>query len=237
MNGAEYLLIGAAPEIGATDALHEERIARKQDIAIAREMKRRTAGRMAGRVDHTHLDTLACDCIAIAHETVDNTALRRGHTDPLRLHVQLFEKEKIGFVNCRGGAEAFLQILNGTDVIDVRMRANDLLCAQAVLFQPREDFRGIIAGIDDDRLARVLITKDGAVTAQQSDRKGFDNHGDVYQSPQRHNHFFVPLCLCGDSSFYLRARHFQSATLCGSPALEIHASNQFFIARWKFLFD
>src|SRR5207253_8127810 len=92
LNGAEYLLIGAAPEIGATDALHEERIARKQDIAIAREMKRRTAGRMAGRVDHTHLDTLACDCIAIAHETVDNTALRRGHTDPLRLHVQLFEK-------------------------------------------------------------------------------------------------------------------------------------------------
>src|SRR5207244_5708024 len=101
LNGAEYFFVRAAPEVGTADALHEERVAGKQDIAIALEMKRRAAGRMARGVNHAHLDTLACDRIAIAYETVDDAALRRGDSDSLRLAVQVLQNETVRLLHRR----------------------------------------------------------------------------------------------------------------------------------------
>ena len=55
------------------------------------------------------------------------------NADPLRLDVEFFEQEEIGFVNRRGGLRPFLQLANRSDVVDMGMRAYDLFRRQTVL--------------------------------------------------------------------------------------------------------
>src|SRR5262245_48811518 len=75
LNRADEVRKRAAPEIGAPDTLGEERIAREQDVSIAGQMKTDTARSVARRMDHAHLDTPACDGVALLQKIVDEAAL------------------------------------------------------------------------------------------------------------------------------------------------------------------
>src|SRR5579883_2332894 len=61
-------------------------------------------------------------------------------------------------------------------MVDMRVRNQDLLRLEPVLFEPRKDFHRIVARIDDDRFSRLFIPDDRAVALQPADRKGFDDH-------------------------------------------------------------
>ena len=79
-------------------------------------------------------------------------------------------------MDCRGCLHLFLQFANPADVVDMRVRADDLLCRQAVLCKSRQNFLGIVAGVNDDGFARLLVAQYRAVTLKPSDRKCFDDH-------------------------------------------------------------
>ena len=75
---------------------------------------------------------------------------------------------------------ALLQLTDRAHMINVGMRANDLLRRQPMLLEPGENFQWIVTGIDNDCFPRLLITQDRAVALQPAHRKCFD---DQFTSP------------------------------------------------------
>ena len=98
----------AAPKVRAADALSEQGIAGKQDVAVAGKQEAGAAGRVAGRMNRADLDSFARNTRAIIEKMIDDAAFRHGNADELRLHVELLEEEQIGFVNRRRRFHAFL---------------------------------------------------------------------------------------------------------------------------------
>jgi len=111
-------------------------------------------------MNDTHFDAPAGDRIAILNEMIDGAAFRHRDSDPLRLHIELVEQEQIGFVDRSRGASELLQVADRTHMIDVRMRAHDLLHCQAMLLEPRENFRGIVTGVDHDLVTYQTAVRD-----------------------------------------------------------------------------
>ena len=78
-------------------------------------------------MDGADLDSLAGDCVAVLNETINGAALGHRHSDPLCLHVEFLKQQEIRFVNRSRRLHAFLQFVDRANMIDVRMRADDLL--------------------------------------------------------------------------------------------------------------
>ena len=117
IEGHEFLLnriddfrVRASPEIGPADTVHEQGVAREQNVSITGQVKRCAAGRVSRRVQDTHFNAAAGDGIPVLNEVVDCAGRRSGNPEPLRLNVELFEKKKIRLVYRRGCAKALLQI-------------------------------------------------------------------------------------------------------------------------------
>ncbi len=51
----------------------------------------------------------------------------------------MFEEKHIRLVDGSGRSGSLLQFINGADVVDVRVRANDLFQREPVLFELRDD--------------------------------------------------------------------------------------------------
>jgi hypothetical protein len=62
-------------------------------------------------------------------------------------------------------------------MIDVRVGNNNLLYSQIVFLNDGQDVCDVIAGIDDNRLAGLLIADDRAIALQGTDRQDFVDHG------------------------------------------------------------
>src|SRR6516165_2376781 len=139
-------------------------------------MKGRAAGSMSRRVDDANFDALTRHGVAILHKPIDSSAFGYGYSDPLCLHIELVEQKQVRFVNGGWSAEAILQILNRSDVVDVSVCADNLLRVQVVFCKTSEDFFRIVPRIDDDRVAGLFIAKNGAIALKKSDRKCLDNH-------------------------------------------------------------
>src|SRR5262245_27416011 len=76
LNGADDFLLRAAPEVGAPDALGEESVAGKENVAVAGEVEGGAAGGMAGRMDDAHFDTATGDGVSVDEEALDRAAFR-----------------------------------------------------------------------------------------------------------------------------------------------------------------
>src|SRR5437016_2084927 len=126
-------------------------------------MESRTAGREAWSMDHTHFNAVARDSIAVLNEMLDRAAFRHRHAYPLGLDIELFKQEEIGFMDGGRSVCALLQLGNGAHMIDVRVRADDLHCRQAMLFETLQYFQGIVTRIDDDGFAGLFVAKNGAI--------------------------------------------------------------------------
>src|SRR5262245_39275057 len=131
---------------------------------------------MARSMDHADFDTLTRKSVAILNEVVDRASLRHRHSDPLRLHIEFFIQEPIRVVNSGRRWNPLLQVANRSDVVDVRMRANDLLRRQPMLCETLQNFFCSVSRINDDRFTGLLVAQNRAVTLEPSYRKRFDDH-------------------------------------------------------------
>ena len=91
LNGCDDFRLRAAPQIGAADTFSEEGVPGEQDVAIVNEMKTGAAGCMARRMNHSNLDPLAGNRIAVLNEVLDRASFWHRHSNPLGLHVELFK--------------------------------------------------------------------------------------------------------------------------------------------------
>ena len=72
---------------------------------------------------------------------------------------------------------ACFSFCRAADVIDMRVRDDDGFDAQRVAREDLQDLGNVVAGIDNDGFARLLVAENGAVALQHSDRQNFVNHG------------------------------------------------------------
>jgi len=104
-----------------------------------------------------------------------------GDAEPAGLNVHHFDQREIVLVVEDGSAGELLELVSSGDVVDVGVSDEDLADGELMRSEPGENLRNVVAGIDDDGLARGFVAEDGAVAAQQTNRECFTNHG--YLSP------------------------------------------------------
>jgi hypothetical protein len=73
-------------------------------------------------------------------------------------------------------ASQSLQLGGATNVVDVRVRNDDLLHGQTVTLYRSHHFFDVVSRIDDDPLSRLLISDDRAIALQWADGKDFVDH-------------------------------------------------------------
>ena len=64
-------------------------------------------------------------------------------------------------------------------MVDVGVGDENLLELEAERGEAAVNAADLVAGIDDDGLAGLLVAKDGAVALQRADGKGFEDHGSI----------------------------------------------------------
>ncbi len=136
--------------------------------------------------------------------------LGNGHAQPRGLDVHHLYEREIVFVVVDGGPGELLELVGAGDVVDVRMRDDDGLYGEAMALERGLNEGDIVAGIDDDGLARGLVAEDGAVALEKADGKNLVDHASRVHTEKRKrrreacvlgedwssSYFFGALCCC-----------------------------------------
>jgi hypothetical protein len=100
----------------------------------------------------------------------------RGDTEPTGPHLHRPQQTEILLIEKHRRSGHLLKQGRSAYVVDVSVGDDNLPQGEAMLLQPGEDLRNVVSGIDDDGVMRSLIAQDGAIAAQRSDRKTFEDH-------------------------------------------------------------
>jgi hypothetical protein len=117
--------------------------------------------------------------LALARMHVDLGPLRRRHSEPARLHIQLIVKTLIVGVHIDWSSGRSLELLSAADMVDVRVRNDDRLHAQTMFRQDCEDTVDLVSRIDYYRLMALFIAKYRTVALQQSHREDLVDHNRI----------------------------------------------------------
>ena len=143
-------------------------------MSMRGQVKAEAALGVARRVQHIGTESADRNGIAVIVEAgVGLGNLRRGDAEPAGLQVHHAHQRQIELIVENRRAGDGFELLRPGDVVDVRVRDDDLFDREVVARKHGEDARNVAARIDDDGLARGLIAKDGAVALQQADGEGF----------------------------------------------------------------
>src|SRR5947207_1115237 len=88
MDGAQDLFAVSARQVRASDAVAKQRVS-GYHFVLLRNTQADAALRMAGGVEDVELGRAGAQRIALTRESVDFRSFRRGHAEPLRLHVKM----------------------------------------------------------------------------------------------------------------------------------------------------
>ena len=175
VNGAENLARIAAGQIRAPDAVAEQRVARDQ-LVLRGNPDRDAPLRVPRRVEDVELGIPERELVALAGFAIDLGARRGRYAQPGRLGIQVGIKLGVVLVHVYGRAGKRLEFGRAPDVVDMGVGDHDGLHREPVPVEKRGDVRDIIARIDNDGLAGLLVSKNRAVALQHAHRKNLVNH-------------------------------------------------------------
>ena len=176
LNGIKNLSVRSAPQVRAANALLEKGVASKKNVLLSCEMETCTAGCVSWRVQDPKFHAMTGNRAAVVKQAIDNASPGTRHSDPLGLHIEFIKEEDIRFVNRGRRSASLLKIVNRSNVIDMRVSADNLPGRESVFLEPLKYLLWIVSRIDHDGLARVLVRDDRAVALEQSDWKCLDDH-------------------------------------------------------------
>ena len=180
LDGVENLVVVAAGQVGPSDAAGKEGIAR-EDHFQGFEVKADGALGVAGRVNDVGGVVFEAYAAAIGKGLVGRGGLRGGNADPRGLFGHDLHEGKIVFVEEDGGPGKGLELEGSADVVDVGVGDENLLQSQAVGFEALVNAGGLVAGVDDDSLAGLLVAEKSAIALQRADGKGLQDHGFIVE--------------------------------------------------------
>jgi len=142
----------AAGQVSSSNTAREERVAGDQ-LSLSREVDADATFSMPGRVHHETVKISTLNGIVISEALIDLNSSRRFRSDPSRLHVQHFQECVIVLVQQDGSASRLLEFHRAANVVDVRVRNDDLFELELVLIEDGDDSLDLIAGIDHQSFA------------------------------------------------------------------------------------
>src|SRR5713226_10234117 len=125
---------------------------------------------MAWRVNHLRLETSPPKNVAFLHQLIHFSELRRVHAKERGLIVHRLIKWQIVAVHQHGRAGVLMQFAQSTDVIDVRVRADDDFYNELMTAEQVQDAIDFIARVHHQRFARGRITDDLTIALQHPHR-------------------------------------------------------------------
>ena len=127
-------------------------------------------------MQHMELRAGRAQDIAIAHGRVDLGALRRAHAQPRGLQIHHVLQLVVVFVHVDRRAGGYVQLVRAADVVDVRVRDHDGFHVQAVARHDALDLLQVVARIDHQGVAGLLVAENGAVALQHAHRQDLMHH-------------------------------------------------------------
>ena len=184
MNGGEELAGVATGEVGAADGAGEEGVS-GQEEGLVGEVEADAAFGVAGGVEDGAGQASSTalrgdsdgDDLAIVEGVVRVLDCWSGNAQPAGLNVHDFDLSQVVLVVEDGSSGELLEAVGAGDVVDVGVGDEDLLDCEVVFGKEGEDAGDVVAGVDDDGFAGVLVAEDGAVALERADGDGFEDHG------------------------------------------------------------
>ena len=174
-DGVDDLIEVATGQVGAADAAGEERVSGDKQLERGKVETDGALG-VAGGVKHLCGAGFQAYALAVGEGFVGRSCFRGCDAQPGGLLVHDFQLRQIVFVEQDGRAGEALELEGAADVVDVAVGDENLLELEAKLVEAAMDAADLFAGIDDDGLAGLLVTENGAVALQRADGEGFENH-------------------------------------------------------------
>ena len=113
---------------------------------------------------------------AVVGTCIGRRDLGRGNAEPAGLHFHGAQQFEVIFVEKHRRPGHFLKQGCSAHMVDMSMSHDDLAQGEAMLLQPGENLRKVVARIDDDGFVGELVAQDGAIAVQWTDRKGLEDH-------------------------------------------------------------
>jgi hypothetical protein len=134
---------------------------------------------MARGVEHVEPGCAERQRVAVAGFGIDGDALRRGYAQPGGLFGQHIRQRAIVGIHEHGRAGGLLEFVRAADMVDVRVGDDDGLQLEPVALENLQNAADLVAGIDHHGLAGLLVSEDGAVALQRTDRQDLVDHSSI----------------------------------------------------------
>ena len=199
-------LVIASGEVGSTDGSGKQRVPNKQ---VAIHLQADTALAMPRRVMHADLDVAEADRRPVV-ERVDGRLPADRDAEHLALLYRALIQGEVVLVQMNRHTVRPLRHIDAADVIEVRVREQDVLDVDLEGVHNLEELIDLVAGVDDDSLARALARHDETVLMEGRNRPRFENHPYTLQRVRCSSHV-VPcnlpamiLCVVDDLLFSVK---------------------------------
>jgi len=187
MNARDDVFHRRAAQIPSSDGSGEKRIA-GENLRLRLIVNRKTdaARRVARRMQYFDACVTHRDRVAVVQIRVQiDDARRLRQANPVRLHFERAVQRQIGGMQHRPAAGSLSQGAEVADVVDVRVRMQQMRGAQIARLQPPQHLVDAVAAVHDDGLPAGLVRQDGAIASKRTDRKGFEYHAPPYAAAPR----------------------------------------------------
>ena len=171
-------IVVAARQVGAPDRSGEQRIAYEEmrtDLTLLPRLKTDAAWAVTWRVmrqDHVVSKTNQAPVV----EDVDGRGLPDRQAEHSPLLDGVLVQRQVAFVEMDRGVQRVLDECNARDVIDVRVRQQDVHHLETVIPNRIEQCVSFVTRIDDDGVARAFAADNEPVLAKRWDGPDFEDH-------------------------------------------------------------
>jgi len=134
---------------------------------------------VTGSVDNLRGAGFQAHFETVGEQVVGRGGLRGCDAKPPGLHVHKFELGQIVFIHQDRRAGEALELERASHMVNVGVGDKNLLELEAKVGEAALNAADLVAGIDDDGLARLLVAQDGAVALEWADWEGLDDHASI----------------------------------------------------------
>ena len=173
---SDEFVVGTAPQVGSADTAGEERVAgeelrlaKTEIAAVIRKIERDAARTVARRVNDASEKVAPLKNVAFLKKLVNFDEIGSAHPEEGSLHFHAAIEGEIVRVHHDGRAGVLIELGEATDMIDVRVRADDGFDLEFVAAKKAENALDFIARVDDDGFESARITDNRAVALEDTD--------------------------------------------------------------------
>ena len=171
-------VVVTARQVGAPDRSGEQRIAHKEmrtDLTLLPHLKTDAAWAVTWRVVRQDLVISKTNQAPVV-EDVDRWGLPDRQAEHSPLLDGVLVQRHVAFMEMDGGVQRVLDQRDARDVIDVRVRQQDVHHIEAVVPNRAKQCVSLVTRIDDDGFARAFAADNEPVLEKRWDGPDFDNH-------------------------------------------------------------